>query len=47
MNGLQPQQFGLLINDKDPDSVAIGEYYQTRRQIPSENVVHLNVSVKV
>ncbi len=47
VNGLQPQQLGLLINDKDPDSVAIGEYYQTRRQIPSENVVHLNVSVTI
>ena len=44
MSGLQPQQLGLLVNDNDPDSVVIGEYYQTRRQIPSENVVHLNVS---
>lgn len=45
MSGLQPEQLGLLVNDNDPDSVVIGEYYRTRRQIPSENVVHLNVSI--
>ena len=44
MSGLQPQQLGLLINDNDSDSVVIGEYYRARRQIPSENVVHLNIS---
>ena len=46
LSGLQPQQLGLLINDNDPDSKTIGEYYQTRRQIPSQNVIHLNVSTK-
>ena len=46
LSGLQAQQLGLLINDNDPDSVVIGEYYRTRRQIPSENIVHLNISVK-
>ena len=47
MSGLQPYQLGLLVNDNDPDSVVIAEYYQKRRQIPSENVVHLNISITV
>lgn len=46
LSGLQAEQLGLLINDNDPDSVVIGEYYRTRRQIPSVNIVHLNISVK-
>ncbi|CAF3024183.1 unnamed protein product [Rotaria sp. Silwood2] len=42
--GLQPRQLGLLINDNDPDSVILGEYYRRRRNIPLENIVHLNIS---
>jgi len=45
--GFQPEQLGLLVNDNDPDSITIGEYYQTRRQIPSANIVHLNITVKI
>ncbi|CAF3392297.1 unnamed protein product [Rotaria socialis] len=43
-SGIQARQLGLLINDNDPDSVVLGEYYRTRRNIPSENIVHLNIS---
>lgn len=44
--GLQAQQLGLLINDNDPDSIALGEYYRTRRNIPPENIVHVQVPKK-
>ncbi len=41
--GLAPWQIGLLINDSDPYSVAVGDYYRTVRGIPESNIVHLNV----
>lgn len=40
-NGLQPAQLGIIVNDSDPLSRAIGSYYQQRRKIPAENVVHV------
>lgn len=43
-NALTPAQLGIVINDADPLSVQIGNYYRERRQIPSENVVHLRFS---
>lgn len=42
-SGLQPHQLGLLINDNDPDSIALGEYYRVKRNIPTENILHLKV----
>lgn len=39
--GLQAEQLGLIINDDDALSVAIGNYYRQRRRIPEENVVHV------
>jgi uncharacterized protein (TIGR03790 family) len=46
-SGLKASQLGLLINDNDPYSVTIGEYYRTRRGIPSANIVHLNIPLGV
>ncbi|CAF4665538.1 unnamed protein product [Rotaria sp. Silwood1] len=43
-SSLQPRQLSRLINDSDPDSVIFGEYYQKRRNIPLENIVHFNMS---
>lgn len=40
-NGLQPEQLGIVINDADPLSVEIGNYYQRKRKIPAANVVHV------
>lgn len=40
-NALQPAQLGIIVNDADPLSLAIGSYYQQRRKIPAENVVHV------
>lgn len=43
--GLDASQLGLLINDTDPYSVAVGEYYRVRRNIPDSNIVHLRTPV--
>jgi uncharacterized protein (TIGR03790 family) len=43
---LQPSQLGLVINDDEPNSVKIGEYYRKRRNIPAANVVHVHIPGK-
>lgn len=40
---LQPSQLGIIVNDNDPLSLAIGRYYQQRRKIPPANVVHIRL----
>jgi uncharacterized protein (TIGR03790 family) len=39
---LDAQTLGVVINDADPYSVAIGRYYIERRRIPARNVVHVS-----
>ena len=39
---LQPTQLGVIVNDADPQSVAIGKYYAERRRIPADNVIHIS-----
>ena len=46
-SGLKAAQLGLIINDSDPYSVAIGNYYQLKRGIPGQNIVHVNVPANV
>jgi uncharacterized protein (TIGR03790 family) len=43
---LQPEQLAIVINDEDPDSVAVGAYYRKRRGIPAANVVHVRIPGK-
>ena len=43
---LKPAQLAIVINDDDPDSVAVGEYYRKRRDIPAANVVHVRIPGK-
>jgi uncharacterized protein (TIGR03790 family) len=43
--GVTPAELGLVINESDPLSRQIGEYYRVRRHIPAENVVHIHVPV--
>ena len=38
---LGPQHLALIINDEDPLSRRIAEYYLTRRHIPASNVIHV------
>jgi uncharacterized protein (TIGR03790 family) len=40
---LQPAQLAVVINDDEPNSVQIGEYYRQQRGIPQRNVVHVRI----
>jgi len=41
--GITSDQMAVLVNDDDPLSVSIADYYVTARNIPAANVVHLHV----
>jgi uncharacterized protein (TIGR03790 family) len=43
---LRPSQLAIVINDAEPNSVKVGEYYRKRRNIPAANVVHVNIPDK-
>ena len=43
---LQSEQLAIVINDADPNSVAVGAYYRQRRNIPAANVVHVSIPGK-
>lgn len=38
---LEAAQLGIVVNDEDPLSARIAEYYRERRGIPAENTIHL------
>jgi hypothetical protein len=40
--GIQSSEIAVLINDNDPQSVDVANYYQQKRNIPNKNMVHLN-----
>jgi uncharacterized protein (TIGR03790 family) len=44
--GMRPGQLAIVINDDEPNSVAVGEYYRKRRNIPAANVVHVRIPGK-
>lgn len=39
--GLSAEQLGVIINDDDPESVAIAAYYREKRGIPDANLIHV------
>ncbi|MFP5403882.1 MAG: TIGR03790 family protein [Gammaproteobacteria bacterium] len=39
--GFTAAQLGVIVNDDDPDSVAIAAYYRDKRGIPAGNLVHV------
>ena len=41
-SGIQSSEIAVLINDNDPQSVEIANYYQRARNIPDRNMIHLN-----
>lgn len=45
-SGLEPAELAVIINEADPLSVRIGEYYQQRRGIPAENVIRVSFPPK-
>ena len=40
--GLTADDLALIINDDDPQSKAVGDYYKKARHIPADNVIHFN-----
>ena len=40
---LRAPQLAIVINDAEPNSVTVGEYYRRARNIPSANVLHVNI----
>lgn len=43
---LKSHQLGIIINQSDPLSVQIGQYYQKQRKIPDQNLIYLKFSPK-
>lgn len=39
--GLRADQLGVIVNDDDPDSIAIAKYYLDKRGIPAANLIHV------
>ena len=39
--GLSAEQLGVIVNDDDPDSVAVAAYYLEKRGIPAKNLIHV------
>jgi uncharacterized protein (TIGR03790 family) len=39
---IEPAEVAILVNDQDPQSVAVGAYYQSARSIPASNVITLS-----
>ncbi|MGB5441222.1 MAG: TIGR03790 family protein [Gammaproteobacteria bacterium] len=40
--GFGPQNLGVIVNDADPESIKIAEYYLEKRHIPEENLIHID-----
>ena len=40
---LDASRLAIVINDADPDSVAVGDYYRRRRAVPAANVIHVRI----
>ncbi|MCU7874070.1 MAG: TIGR03790 family protein [Candidatus Thiodiazotropha sp. (ex Lucinoma borealis)] len=43
---LQPYELAVIVNDKDPLSVQIGNYYLQARGLPAGNLLHINFEPK-
>ena len=41
-SSIQSSEVAVLINDNDPQSVEVANYYQRVRNLPSRNMIHLN-----
>jgi uncharacterized protein (TIGR03790 family) len=40
---LAPSQLALIVNDDEPNSVAVGEDYRKLRSVPAANVIHVRI----
>lgn len=41
---LTAKELAVIVNDQDPQSVAVANYYQQQRQIPAQNLIHIDLS---
>lgn len=41
--GLGREQLAVIVNDDEPNSVEVAEYYRQKHQIPLENMVHVRI----
>lgn len=41
-NSMGPNDLGVIVNDADPLSVRIAQYYQAKRGIPDSNMIHVH-----
>lgn len=39
----QPEQVALVVNNDDPQSIAVAKTYQVRRRIPEANIIHISL----
>lgn len=39
--GVRSETLAVIVNDEDPNSIEIAEYYRNRRGIPASNVIHV------
>jgi len=44
---LRADQLGVIVNDSDPASVEVGEYYVLHRNIPRRNIIHVELPAAV
>jgi len=42
---LSASDLGVIVNDADPLSVRIGQYYESRRHIPVGNIIHVRFTI--
>jgi len=45
VKALSASDLAIIVNDNDPLSVAIADYYRQRRRIPAANVIHIRMPV--
>lgn len=43
VSGVRPEQLAIIVNDSEPNSVEVGEYYRQVHAIPTANIVHVQV----
>lgn len=43
-SGIAPDELAVIVNDQDPLSVQIADYYVKARKIPAANVVHVGIA---
>lgn len=41
-NGISAANIAVIVNDADPLSIMVGDYYKKRRSVPAENIIHVN-----